>query len=555
MLQERGAATVEPALTAWTANLSSDEQRLEALWTYQALDRVEPKLLATLLHAGDYRIRAAAVRVLGTCADRVNNATELLAPRVADEHPQVRLEAVRALAMIPSARSAELALVALDRPLDRFLDYGLTLTLMDLQARWLPALQAGKFDFGGNVPRLLYALKAAGSPQVVPALVRLEREGKIAEGRRGGRAATDRQPRWAGRSGPRLARVVSGNLSPKGQVVALAAAAGTGRAEPEREGRAATSRNWRHSWPRQPNRFGSRRRTWPVPGNRPARGRVSPKSGRAGWRAVRPSGPRCSTRSRPSAMTNQEHEVLRAWPLDAAPRPRTRQYAIAALAVLDAPAAAREAVAILPNLNPEAIDEWIGVFVRRKQGADALSKAAASTRKKLTGGCRPDGHPRGAVNRPRRPRADRGLEQSRGPRWQVAQVHPGRRTTARLADLTTKGDAKRGEVDLSPQGDRRCLSCHSIGGAGGPRRAGAEQHRLERSAGLSARLAARPEQGHQGRLPLAGHASARPTARSSRRHRRSRPRTARSSSEPRRTRRLPSFPCKKVEEQTRWPPP
>ena len=98
------------------------------MWTYQALDIVEPKLLASLLNAGDYRVRAAAARVAGAWAGRLSNPLELLAPRVADDEPQVRLEAVRALAAIPNAHAAEVALTALDRPLDKWLDFALWLT-------------------------------------------------------------------------------------------------------------------------------------------------------------------------------------------------------------------------------------------------------------------------------------------------------------------------------------------------------------------------------------------------------------------------------------------
>ncbi len=136
---------------------------LETLWTYQALDVVEPKLLAHLLQAGDYRIRAAAVRVVSAWHERLSEPLELLAPRVADEHPQVRLEAVRALGQIPDVRAAELALRALSKPMDKYLEYGLWLTLRELEPHWLPALQAGRFQGDGDPRHLLFALQAADS--------------------------------------------------------------------------------------------------------------------------------------------------------------------------------------------------------------------------------------------------------------------------------------------------------------------------------------------------------------------------------------------------------
>jgi putative heme-binding domain-containing protein len=183
VLKERGADAVLPALKDWTAKLDAanpdDEPHLlEALWTYQAFDVVEPKLLHVLLSANDYRVRAAAVRVVGAWGDRLPNPLELLAPRVNDDHPQVRLEAVRALSTIPNIRAAELALEALDRPTDKFLDYGLWLAARELKPQWLPALQQGKFNYGGNPRRLLFALQAAGTGDVLAPLVKLVQDGK-----------------------------------------------------------------------------------------------------------------------------------------------------------------------------------------------------------------------------------------------------------------------------------------------------------------------------------------------------------------------------------------
>ena len=172
-----------PALAAWTAKLdpavpANEPALLEALWTYQALDIVEPKLLAELLNAQDYRVRAAAVRVASAWHARLPDPLDVLAPRVGDDEAQVRLEAVRALAQVPSVRSAEMALEALDRPMDKWLDYALWLTMRELEPEWMPALQQGKFNYGGNSRRLLFALEAAGTKDVLGPLVKLVKDGK-----------------------------------------------------------------------------------------------------------------------------------------------------------------------------------------------------------------------------------------------------------------------------------------------------------------------------------------------------------------------------------------
>jgi len=171
VLKERGAEVL-PQLAEWVQKLDAnspafEQQRLEALWTYQSLDVVEPESLTAVLRSPDHRVRAAATRIVGHWADRLPNPLALLAERVADEHPRVRLEAVRSLAAIPQPRAIELAMQALDRPVDRYVDYALWLTARELQPVWLPALQEGKLTFGGNPRHLAFALEATGSREVV----------------------------------------------------------------------------------------------------------------------------------------------------------------------------------------------------------------------------------------------------------------------------------------------------------------------------------------------------------------------------------------------------
>src|SRR5262249_8068033 len=143
VLKERGKEKVQPALAAWVKKLNPSDadyehHLLEALWAYQSLNVVEPKLLDTRLHARDYRARAAAVRAADQWRPRLEHPMELLAERVADEHPQVRLEAVRALSYYQSTRAADLAMQALNRSMDKFLDYAVWLSARELEPYWLP---------------------------------------------------------------------------------------------------------------------------------------------------------------------------------------------------------------------------------------------------------------------------------------------------------------------------------------------------------------------------------------------------------------------------------
>ncbi len=184
VMKERGASEIIPKLASWVAGLDpkdsgSAHTRLEGLWTYQSLDVVEPNLLAGSLKSDDARVRAAAVRIVPWWKDRLSDPIALLAPLVEDENPRVRLEAVRALALVPSLQSADLAMRALDKPVDQYLDYALWLTARQLQEQWLPEVQAGRFDFGGKPSHLVFALQAVGTPNVVKPLLAQMEAGRI----------------------------------------------------------------------------------------------------------------------------------------------------------------------------------------------------------------------------------------------------------------------------------------------------------------------------------------------------------------------------------------
>ena len=159
VLTERGLK-IQPDLAKWTKAQSSDSALLQALWMYQAIDVVEPSLLLKVLNAKDGRVRAAATRVIGYWHTRLKSPLDLLAQRIADEHPRVRLEAMRALAVIPTARSAELVLSGLEQPMDSFLEYGAWLSINDLAKPWLAAVKSGAWKPDGREKQLEFALKA-----------------------------------------------------------------------------------------------------------------------------------------------------------------------------------------------------------------------------------------------------------------------------------------------------------------------------------------------------------------------------------------------------------
>jgi HEAT repeat protein len=200
ILTERGPG-ISIDLGGWVLRQTSEEDLLEALWMYQSIDLVEQKLLERLLNAKDGKVRAAAVRVLAFWQQRLPSdpvklasawqgwppaplplaraeistarAVELLAAGVADDHPRVRLEALRALARIPTARAAELALSVLNQPLDPKLEYALWLTINDLAGPWIAALTSGSWKLDGREKQLEYGLKAIEPAQASEVLGQL----------------------------------------------------------------------------------------------------------------------------------------------------------------------------------------------------------------------------------------------------------------------------------------------------------------------------------------------------------------------------------------------
>ncbi len=183
VLQERGSEIL-PHLQEFVAQLDRtdpayDLHRLEALWVYQSLRQIEPRLVSSLSRSHDHNVRAAAARVLGDWQSGMVRSQELLARLVNDEHPRVRLEAVTALGASAEPRAVELAMRALDQPLDRFLDYALWNTARSLESIWIPALRQGELSFDGRQTHLVFALESVGSPAVVLPLMQLLQQGDV----------------------------------------------------------------------------------------------------------------------------------------------------------------------------------------------------------------------------------------------------------------------------------------------------------------------------------------------------------------------------------------
>ena len=155
LLRSRNASEVLPALDRWTQAQTSDVARLHALRIYQVFDRMPPSLLKQLTASSDSRVRGAAVRALPA-----DMGMDILAQRVADEHPRVRLETVLALGTRGTAQAAERVLSVLEKPMDPFLDYAVWQSINELVQPWLAAVNDGSWKPAGREAQLEFALKA-----------------------------------------------------------------------------------------------------------------------------------------------------------------------------------------------------------------------------------------------------------------------------------------------------------------------------------------------------------------------------------------------------------
>lgn len=170
-LRDRDPETVLASLDRWVNGLTADDGQLlcEALWVQQGARSVQETLLQRLMASADYRVRAAAVYVLGDLialgpgAPADYDKSELLAAAIRDGHPRVRLEALRAASLLNSEQGALLALDVLEAPVDYWVDYTLRHTMLALQPRWLPRHVRGEFAASSSQDKRDYVTKLLDS--------------------------------------------------------------------------------------------------------------------------------------------------------------------------------------------------------------------------------------------------------------------------------------------------------------------------------------------------------------------------------------------------------
>ncbi len=125
-LRSRKTEDVLSAIKSWTGKLDKNAPRyehhlLEALWVTWGMNKVDQTLLKQLLASADFRVRAAAVRVLRYTGHQVKDQVSLLQKSAGDEHGRVRLEAIVAASWLPKKEALSILDIAKTKPMDTWI--------------------------------------------------------------------------------------------------------------------------------------------------------------------------------------------------------------------------------------------------------------------------------------------------------------------------------------------------------------------------------------------------------------------------------------------------
>ena len=193
VLLERGDLS-EEQVHEWTKASSDEYQKLQGVWLQQGFDTINFEDVRALALADDPKVRSAAMRIVSDLVDPVTDssqpldattALEIYRHAVVDEHPRVRLEAIRGLGKLKTAEAASVALISLNLPRDRFLDFALATTIDELADVFMVALDQGQWkpDSPAREKQLEFALTSIDSGRAASYLSkRLVKEAIPADG-------------------------------------------------------------------------------------------------------------------------------------------------------------------------------------------------------------------------------------------------------------------------------------------------------------------------------------------------------------------------------------
>ena len=132
-LRGRDKDQVLAAAQKWADTQTSNVKLVEWLWLQESFRDLDSELIDRLMENDDFHVRAAAIHSVTNEMIRFDDAWSYLKLAINDEHPRVRLEALRGLSFVQSLEAAELALTVVEKPMDYWLEYTLEHTLHALR--------------------------------------------------------------------------------------------------------------------------------------------------------------------------------------------------------------------------------------------------------------------------------------------------------------------------------------------------------------------------------------------------------------------------------------
>jgi len=140
-LRSRDSELVIKTLRNWVKKLDKNDQnyelnKLEALWVSWGVNKIDYDLLIDLLNAKNYKVRAAATRVLRYSGHQVMDQVDLMKKSANDDHGRVRLEAIVAASWMKKKYDGELILnEAKKYDLDNWMQYSFDVSLSHLKGK------------------------------------------------------------------------------------------------------------------------------------------------------------------------------------------------------------------------------------------------------------------------------------------------------------------------------------------------------------------------------------------------------------------------------------
>ena len=151
----------------WRVTVKGNALALDSKSRWQAYQHLRRNLPEPSEEALTRLSEQGSTHAIGTLADELSNPLELLTPKIEHESPRVRLEAIVACAKVKSPEAIKVALKALDKPMDTFLDRALWLAVHATAPQWKKAETLDAFLTSLPSKHLAYLVEKEGSAELL----------------------------------------------------------------------------------------------------------------------------------------------------------------------------------------------------------------------------------------------------------------------------------------------------------------------------------------------------------------------------------------------------